>query len=93
MPRGHSPKKKLCECGHAKRIPPQREQATSAWPHTMRLPRMPLPILQTKGTMKLCQGHFRPTLAGCGLWPVSFLPPFSLTHTLRIDLLFGLRYF
>ncbi len=55
----------------------------------MRLPRMPLPILQTEGIMKRCQGHFR--TPGCGLRRFFYL--ISLTRTLRIDLLFGLRYF
>src|SRR6267154_6290672 len=56
------------------RVSPQCEQTTSAGLHTRRLPRMPLPILQTEGTMKLCQGHFR--AAGCELRPAPLLLPY-----------------
>jgi hypothetical protein len=59
----------------------------------MRLPRMPLPIIQTEDTIKPCprsEGSL-----GCRLrFAFSLLLYFiSLTHTFRIDLLFRLRYF
>ena len=89
MARGHSPKKRLCECGHAKGFhrsanKPPAHGRTPASPNAAATPTNRRNHEEVLGSVPDRR------LRVAARAPSTFI---SLTHTLRIDLLFGLRYF